>query len=61
MYKKGYVDTLFGSQNLGKALSVVRNMAVDVIESVPIVKYNFAFYAAGLTTHPTQYEWESVN
>mmetsp|Transcript_18447 Transcript_18447/g.16318 ORF Transcript_18447/g.16318 Transcript_18447/m.16318 type:complete len:95 (-) Transcript_18447:77-361(-) len=46
-FKKGYQDTFFGNEQIGKAISFIRNIGVDIVEANPIVKYNFAFFAAG--------------
>lgn len=46
-FKKGYQDTFFGSERVGQALSFARNIGIDIVESSPLIKYNFAFFAAG--------------
>ena len=58
MINKGYEDKFFGCESIGKALSFVRNIGMDIIEANPIIKYNVAFLAAGCTNHPLSYEWE---
>lgn len=57
IFKKGYQDTFFGSETIGRAISFARNLGVDAIDATPIIKYNFAFFAAGCTNHPLEYEW----
>lgn len=57
VFKKGYQDTFFGNETIGKALSFIRNVGVDLVDATPIAKYNMAFFAAGCTNHPFEYEW----
>jgi len=59
VFKKGYQDTFFGSESIGKALSLVRNVGIDLANASPSFKYNMAFFAAGCTNHPLSYEWNS--
>ena len=57
-FKNGYNNTLYGSESLGHFISFMRNVGIDLINANPLAKYNFVFFAAGCTTHPTTYEWK---
>ena len=57
-FNNGFNTTPYGSETLGHCLSFIRNVGIDLINANPLVKYNFVFFAAGCTTHPTSYEWK---
>jgi len=53
-----YESKFMGSEVLGHALSLMRNIGIEAVESSEVAKYNFMNYAAGNATHPTSYEWQ---
>ncbi|CAI2367259.1 unnamed protein product [Moneuplotes crassus] len=56
-FKKGFQDTFFGNEKVGKALSFVRNIGLDILEVNPMLKYDLAFISAGCINHPLKYQW----
>ena len=56
--KNSYTPSFLGSETLGHALSLARNVGIDLIDSNDFLKFNFMNYASGNYTHPLVYEWE---
>lgn len=57
--KSSYTPKFVGSETLGHALSLARNLGIDLIDSNDFLKYNFMNYASGNYTHPLVYEWQN--
>ena len=57
--KSSYAGKMANSQTVADAFGLVRNLAIDVIQSSDMAKYNFMNYASGNLNHPVTYEWQT--
>ena len=58
--KKSYDENTFKGHNIAQdALTVVRNLGIDLIETSDYVKFNCMNFAAGSVNHPATYEWNT--
>lgn len=57
--KNSYSGQIAGSEKVADAFGVLRNVAIDLIQSSDVAKYNFMNYASGNLNHPVNYEWQT--